>query len=235
MGIKGTDVAKEASDMILSDDNFSTIVYAIKEGRTIYNNIRNFIIYLLSSNIAEVLIIAFAMLVLGPEYLPLTAVQLLWINLVTDGIPATALGLDPSPPDIMKQKPRDPKESLLSRKLLLEVSVIGIIIAIASLSLFVVSLGEGLLKAQTMVFTSLVVFEFVRVYSVRMKSKIPLASNKKLLVAIAASLLIQLVIIYIPATQQIFGTTFLSVFDWIYILATGAVLFIVTWMIGKKL
>src|SRR3989344_5923463 len=157
MGIKGTDVTKEAADMVLKDDNFATIVTAVKEGRVIYDNIRNFILYLLSSNVAEVMIIFFAIVlssVFGLEYaIPLTAIQLLWLNLVTDGLPALALGIDPPAKDIMERRPRDPKEKILSKEMIKHIAISSPIITILVLLSFYFTLPQGLIKAQTIAFT----------------------------------------------------------------------------------
>ncbi|MBI2584168.1 MAG: calcium-translocating P-type ATPase, PMCA-type [Candidatus Aenigmarchaeota archaeon] len=234
MGIKGTDVAKEASDMVLTDDNFSTIVSAVKEGRTIYSNIQNFIEYLLSSNIGEVILVAATILILGPEFLPITAVQLLWINLVTDGLPATALGLDPAPPEIMKRKPKNPQERPLSRSMLRNVFIIGTLIAAATFVLFYANVGD-IAKAQTVAFTSLVVFEMVRVYSVRLKSDLSFSSNKKLLAAVFASLFLQMLVLYTEPLQIAFSTVPLSLIDWGMIIVSAAVLFAFTRVLGKKM
>src|SRR3989344_8833033 len=171
MGIKGTDVTKEAADMVLKDDNFATIVTAVKEGRVIYDNIRNFILYLLSSNVAEVMIIFFAIVlssVFGLQYaIPLTAIQLLWLNLVTDGLPALALGTDPAAKDIMQRKPRDPKEKILSKDMLTSMIVFGVLLTLPTLFIFYITLPEGLIKAQTMAFTTLVILELFRSQTVR--------------------------------------------------------------------
>ncbi|UCC91543.1 MAG: cation-translocating P-type ATPase, partial [Candidatus Aenigmatarchaeota archaeon] len=140
MGIKGTDVAKEASHMILADDDFSNIVRAVEGGRQIYDNIKKFIYYLLSSNISEVLVVLLAMFIFidpsGNSLLPLLAVHLLWINLVTDGPPALALGVDPPSPDVMSRPPRDPKEKILSRGAIRFLAMIGIIMTIGTLGIF---------------------------------------------------------------------------------------------------
>lgn len=156
MGITGTDVTKEASDMILTDDNFATIVNAIEEGRGIYNNIRKFIFYLLSSNTGEILTMFFGIMLPFFFYiipnttdvvyvLPLTAISILWINLVTDGLPATAMSVDPADPDLMERMPRDPKESVVPRKMLIHMILVGITMCIGTLSVF----GYGLFIANS--------------------------------------------------------------------------------------
>lgn len=220
MGIKGTDVAKEASDMVLRDDNFSSIVAAVRGGRGIYDNITKFIQYLLSSNLGEVLVVFIAMLIgftdpaTGAIILPLAAIQLLWINLLTDGLPALALGVDPPSPGIMERRPRDPKEKILNRTMLTDIAIVGIIIAVGTLLLFWLNLPYGGALAATVAFTTVVIFEMVRVQSVRMKFGIGLLSNKKLLIAMAVSIGLQLMIIYTPVFQPIFNTVALGLAEW---------------------
>ncbi len=236
MGIKGTDVAKEASDMILEDDNFSTIVVAVEEGRAIFDNIRKFIQYLLSSNLGEVLVIFIAMLIgftdpaTGAFILPLTAVQLLWINLLTDGPPALALGMDPPSPGIMKRKPRNTKENILSRDMLADILIIGIVICIGTLFIFSINLSEGVPKAMTAAFTIIVMFEMVRIQSVRMKYKIGLFSNMKLIYAMIISISMQVLVVYVPFLQQAFGTVALGLLDWIEIILVSSTILIVMWI-----
>ncbi len=221
MGITGTDVAKEAADMILTDDNFASIVNAVEEGRGIFDNIRKFVNYLLSSNLGEVATILFASLLQMP--LPLTAIQLLWINLITDGLPATALGLDPAAKDIMKRKPRPAKENILSQELRRDVIIFGILIGLGTIVLFWLYQKSPLEKAQTMVFTSLVVFEVVRLYMIRSNYKIGIFSNKWLVLAVIGSLLLQLAAIYTPL-NVIFKTIPLELADWGVIILVSLIL-----------
>ncbi|MFH0836687.1 MAG: cation-translocating P-type ATPase, partial [Candidatus Aenigmatarchaeota archaeon] len=212
----GTEVAKEASDMILADDNFVSIVGAVREGRGIYNNIRKTLAYLLSGNAAEIMIIFFAVL-LGslfglPLPIPLLAVQILWINLVTDGIPALALASDDIENDVMKQSPRNRNDNIFKG---LKKYIIGfpIIMTICMLGLFIWSLGldpANISRAQTLVFTGIVVFEVFAVLSVRnLNGPIgrKIFENGKLMAAIAVSMILQLIIIYSPMANQIFYTT----------------------------
>jgi Ca2+-transporting ATPase len=216
MGIKGTDVAKEASDMILTDDNFTSIVSSVREGRGIYDNINHFIRYLLSSNISEVLIIFLALIFLsspGEALIPLIAVQILWVNLVTDGLPALALGVDPPAKGIMERKPRPPGEKLLNRRSLSFIIWVGIIITAGTLWIFYTEYQIfGLVKAQTMAFTSLVMFEMFNVFNVR--KGLGFFSNRKLLLAVTASIILQVLVIYLPPLQQAFGTVSLGLLDW---------------------
>lgn len=231
MGIKGTDVAKEASDMILADDNFSSIVSAVKSGRGVYDNIIRFIRYLLSSNLAEVLVVFIGLLIFfDPEgiFLPLLAVQILWINLVTDGLPALALGVDPPARGIMARMPRNPKEKLLSREAVSFILWTGLIITVGTLWVFASELPHGLAKAQTMAFTTLVMFEMFNVYNVRsVKGHLGLFTNKKLLLAVGASILLQLLVVYLPPLQEAFGTVALGGMDWVKILLVSATVFVI--------
>lgn len=240
MGIKGTDVAKEASEMILTDDHFSSIVSAVREGRGIYENITKFIRYLLSSNIAEVLVIALALLLFsstGEPLIPLLAVQILWINLITDGLPALALGVDPTLPGIMNRKPRPLTEKLLSRQALTFVFTIGFIITVGVLWVFTSQLENGLEKAQTMAFTTLVVAELFNVFNVRsflQKNGLPLGSNRKLLLAVVSSFILQLVVVYVPPVQEAFSTVPLLLEDWITIFAVGIAVLVI-WTVKGRL
>lgn len=222
MGITGTDVAKEASDMILTDDNFASIVNAVEEGRGIFDNIRKFVNYLLSSNFGEICIILFASLFGLP--LPLTAIQILWVNLVTDGLPATALSKDSYSKEIMKRKPRPAKENILSKELSWDIAIFGGLMGIFSLILFWLYQGSGLMKAQTIVFTSLVLFELVRVQIIRMDYKLKIFSNKWLIAAIALSIFLHILIIYSPAAAW-FKTAPLSLIDWGIIILASLLLF----------
>jgi Ca2+-transporting ATPase len=241
MGIKGTDVAKEASDMILRDDNFSSIVMAVKGGRAIYDNIKKFIQYLLSSNMGEVLVVFLAILIgfTDPSdptkiIIPVTAIQLLWINLLTDGLPALALGVDPPTPNIMERLPRSTRERILSRSMLTDIWIVGVIICIGTLFLFWLNLsagGEGVArKAVTVAFTTIVMFEMVRVQSVRLKYRIGIFSNKKLLLAMAVSILLQLLVIYTPVLQPVFSTTALGLTEWLEIVAVSSTVLVIMWL-----
>ncbi len=219
MGITGTDVAKEASDMILTDDNFASIVNAIEEGRGIYDNLRKFVNYLLSGNIGEVLII-FAGVLMGLP-LPLTAVQILWVNLVTDGLPAVALGVDPIPADAMQRPPRRTTERIMSRGLSLNVLSMGILMCIATLVMFMIGLRESLAAGRTMAFMTLVLLEIVRLHMIRAAYSTPAFSNRWLTAAVVVSLALQLSVIYTPL-GRLFGTVPLGSTQWLYM--AGAVL-----------
>jgi len=220
MGITGTDVAKEASDMVLTDDNFASIVSAIEEGRGIFDNIRKFVNYLLSSNLGEIMLILLASLFGMP--LPLTAIQILWINLVTDGLPAVALGVDPYAKGIMQQKPRQAKENLISKKLGYNIIILGVLIGAATLIIFWLYQNSPLIKAQTMAFSALVVFEIVRLQMIRSDYKLGIFSNKYLVMAVLSSLLLQFIVIYVPFLNNVFNTVPLDLIDWVWIFVASA-------------
>lgn len=230
MGITGTDVAKEASEMILTDDNFSTIVHAVNEGRRIYDNIRKFVRYLLAANLSEVLIVLVATMLNLP--LPLRPIQLLWINLVTDGIPALALGIEPSSVGVMSKKPRDPKEHILSSRLVSSIAVIGLAGMGVTLAAFLLELGESTVsRAQTMAFTTLVVFELFVAMSCRSDShplhKIGFFSNPWLLLSILMSLLLQAMVIYVPLLQEMFLVEALTLGEWGIAIVLSSIFFFV--------
>ena len=168
MGITGTDVAKQTADMVLTDDNFASIVAAIEQGRIIYSNIRKFVYFLLACNVGEILIIFGAMLVGMP--IPLRPVQLLWLNLVSDGAPALALGLEKGDPDIMKHPPRSPTEPVINRDMAIGIGVVGVVDAIAILAVFYLALQRypgHLVAAQTIAFVTLCSSELIRAFTAR--------------------------------------------------------------------
>lgn len=223
MGITGTDVAKDTADMILVDDNFATIVNAVEEGRIIFANIKKFVSFLLSCNIAEVLIVFLSILFGLPA--PLTPIQLLWLNLVTDAFPALALGVEPGEKDIMKQKPRDQKESIISGDL--KQSLILQSIAITAAVLFAYVLGlkyifpGNIAGAHTMVFATLITSELLRSFSVRSTKytlkQLGFTTNKKLIQANLLSFGLLLLVLYIPAVRNLFELEFIT-WQWIIIL-----------------
>jgi Ca2+-transporting ATPase len=223
MGITGTDVAKESADMVLTDDNFASIVAAIEEGRGIYENIRKFVAFLLSANAGEVLIMFIATLAIAdPKFLPFFApVQLLWINLVTDGLPALALGVDPYPTDIMDRPPRNPKEGVLSRDILFLIIVVSAILTVGTLGVFFLELRDGAdaIRARTVAFTTIVFFELFLVFSMRSPRQtiwqIGLFTNTKLIFAVLASMALQVAVIYTPFLHGVFETEPLTPLDWL--------------------
>ncbi|MBI2667398.1 calcium-translocating P-type ATPase, SERCA-type [Candidatus Woesearchaeota archaeon] len=224
MGVNGTDVAKEASDMILVDDHFSSIVNAIEEGRGIYNNIRKFVNYLLSSNFGEILVILIASLLGWP--LPLVAIQLLWINLITDGLPALALGVDPAGKNIMHEKPRKKDIPIIDNEMKFNIFFIGGLIGLATLFLFNKSLVNGLEYARTIAFTSLVVFEIFRLQMVRSRFNTGIFSNKYIVFAVLSSILLQLLVIYTPLSN-LFDTVAINLIDWAYMIGAGIILYLI--------
>lgn len=226
MGIAGTDVAKEASSLVLLDDNFATIKAAIKEGRNIYENIRKFIRYLLASNVGEILVMLFAMILGLP--LPLTAIQILWVNLVTDGLPAMALGLDQPEENVMKRKPRNAKEGIFSRGLGWKIVSRGFLIGCVTLLAFITALKNDpndLEYAQTVAFVTLVLAQLIHVFDCRSENSIfsrnPFG-NMYLVWAVIISLVMALIVVYYPPLQEIFGTIPIQPRDWLLVLALAA-------------
>jgi P-type Ca2+ transporter type 2C len=233
MGITGTDVSKEAADVVLADDNFATIVAAVEEGRAIFANIRKFLRFLLSSNIGEVLTM-FVGVVLGAKIglpregagvaLPLLATQILWINLVTDGAPALALGVDPADDGLMRNPPRPHNEGVITARMWRGIFFVGAVIAVSTLLVLDASLPGGFIEgtgtlpyAQTMAFTTLMLAQLFNVFNARSDEQSAFArlfTNRWLWLSIALSVALQLVVVYVPAMQRAFGTVGLSVIDW---------------------
>lgn len=223
MGITGTDVSKETADMVLTDDNFASIVAAVEEGRIIYANIRKFVFYLLSCNLGEILTIFMATL-LGWD-LPLTAIQLLWLNLLTDGAPALALALEAGEPDIMEQPPHPPDEPVVNRAMTGGIGVQTVAITVATLGAFLLGkrwFPDSLAAAQTMAFATLSTSELLRAYTARSERysvfQIGIWSNKYMQMSIAASIVLLLAVIYVPFLDPIFNTIPLSLREWLTML-----------------
>jgi len=242
MGITGTDVAKETADMVLTDDNYASIVAAVEQGRVIYSNIRKFVFFLLSSNVAEIMIIFLATLVGLPS--PLTAIQLLWLNLITDGAPALALAMEKGDPDIMDQKPRAKNEPIVNRSMGVGIIIQTIVQTCAVLSAFVVGLawhleagsilpsganvlsfvlahdwrGVDVQTAETMAFITLSLAELFRAYTVRSERaslfSIGVFSNKYMQYAVGFSIALLLIVCSVPFLQSIFNTHFMSAREW---------------------
>ncbi|MBI5229084.1 calcium-transporting P-type ATPase, PMR1-type [Candidatus Micrarchaeota archaeon] len=228
MGISGTDVAKEASDMVLADDNFASIVNAVEEGRVIYDNIAKSVRYLLACNIGELLTIFSAMLFYLP--IPLVPIQILWMNLVTDSLPALALGVDPADKEVMKKKPRSQKEEMLGKEVLFSLFFAGLVMCISTLAVYLFYLHYDETKAVTTAFTTLILIQmFIALYS-RSESKSSIEtgffSNKFLLFSVLSAVFLQAAVIYVPFLQQIFKTVPLSVGDWAAVLAVSTGVFI---------
>lgn len=222
MGITGTDVTKEASSMVLLDDNFSTIVAAVEEGRIIYDNIRKFIRYLLSCNIGEVLTMFLASLLYMP--VPLIPIQILWVNLVTDGLPAMALGIDPPDKDIMLKRPRSKKEGVFSEGLGFKILMRGIAIGLGTLSVYALMLYltyNDIQRARTCTFASLVLSQLFFVFECRSEHKSILRINPLtniwLILAVMCSLGLLLMVIYVPFFQPIFDTVALRGIEWVIV------------------
>ncbi len=214
MGIRGTDVAKQASDIVLLDDNYATIRNAVRRGRAIYDNIWTFVAYLLSANAAEVLLVVAASLF---GYLVLPAAQLLWINLLTDGLPALALGSDPGAEDTMTRAPRGGAAGIVDASMIRFVVGAGLLVSAVMLGLLFYTLNGAASMtpyAMTMVFTGFVVFEFGKLYVVRWTRGTPLVSNPWLAAAVALSLGAHLTVLYTPL-GSFFGTVPLGVDDWL--------------------
>ena len=211
MGITGTDVSKEASDMVLLDDNFTTIVSAVEEGRWIYDNIKKFVNFLLSTNLWEVLILFTAGMIGLP--LPLLAIHILWINLVTDGLPALALGVDPINPHIMKRKPEKSNTNIIDKKMAISIVLISLVIAVSVILFFLSWYQIDLEMARTGVLLLLVFLEIMRVQMIRSDYDIGMFSNKRLIGALVLSILLVLVVIYTPLAD-IFQTKPLSGAMW---------------------
>ncbi len=219
MGITGTDVAKETADMVLTDDNYASIVSAVEQGRVIYANIRKFVFYLLSCNLAEIVVIFIAVLAGLPS--PLTAIQLLWLNLITDGAPALALGMEKGDPDTMTRPPRPPDESIINREMRLRIGIQTVAIAAVTLVAYWAGLGlhhEHTLLAGTMAFVTLSFSELLRAFTARSEYypmlKIGLFSNKVMFFAVVSSLLLLLLVIYVPFLQPVFNTVPLTLAHW---------------------
>ncbi len=245
MGIRGTDVSKEASDMVLQDDNFTTIRDAIAEGRGIFDNIRKFVNYLLSANMGEVLVVFIGVLLgslLFPDLfagssqaLVLTPVMLLWINMVTDGLPALALGADPKSEKIMERKPRPKDEPVINLHMWASIITIGILMTIIGLAIFFYSLTEtrSLVRAQTLLFTFLVAVEMIRIQIIRQRYKNTILSNPWLLGAIVLSFLLQLSVIY-TLLNNLFKITPITAKGWSWI-GIGFIAFLVVAIIIEKI
>jgi len=240
MGITGTDVSKEAASVTLTDDNFASIVAAVEEGRAIFGNIKKYLMYLLSANIGEIGLMAGATFMGLP--LPLSAVQILYVNLATDGLPALALAMDPPEADLMRRRPRDPRTGIFSRPVVTLMLVGGVWSTLANLGLFGWALisGRALEEAMAMTFVSLVLIEFLKAYNYRSDRHSVLArpfANKWLNRAILWELMLLSAVVYLPLLQQPFGTFPLAVTDWLVVLmpafTISPVLELAKWMLRR--
>ncbi len=224
MGLSGTEVAKEAADMILTDDNFATIVHAIEEGRVIFGNLRRVVYFLVATNIGEI-VTMIAALVIGMD-LPLTAVMVLWINLVTDGACTIPLGVEPKHWDVLKQPPRDPRESLLTGSLIRRIALLTPLMAAGTLLMFHWARPGGLEYARTVAFTTLAAFQWFQAFNARSHYQsvfsIGVFSNIWLLAGVGAAVLLQVAVVHTPLGQTLFGTTALSAMDWMWIVLASS-------------
>ena len=223
MGITGTDVTKQTADMVLTDDNYASIVAAIEQGRIIYSNIRKFVYFLLACNAGEILIIFGAMLLGMP--IPLRPVQLLWLNLVSDGAPALALGMERGDRDIMKRPPRPPREPVINRDMAIGIAIIAIVDAIAILTAFSLGLQRypgHLEAAQTIAFVTLCTSELIRAFTARSEYhsvlSIGLLSNRWMVWAVSVSFVLVLMVVYVPFLRPFFDTVPLTLDDWLLML-----------------
>jgi Ca2+-transporting ATPase len=251
MGITGTDVAKETADMVLTDDNYASIVSAVEQGRIIYSNIRKFVFFLLSSNVAEIMIIFLATLAGLPA--PLTAIQLLWLNLITDGAPALALAMEKGDPDIMEQKPRKKHEPIVNRPMAIGMVIQTITQTTAVLTAFALGLiwhleagammpqganpiayliahdwrGVDVQTAETMAFVTLSLCELFRAYTVRSEKaslfRIGIFSNKWMQYAVGLSIALLLIVCAVPFLQPIFNTHFLAAREWAIVIGLALI------------
>jgi Ca2+-transporting ATPase len=254
MGITGTDVAKGAADMILTDDNFASIVAAVEEGRSIFANIQRFLRYLLSSNVGEVLVMFLGVVLAGvvglvPEegsavVVPLLATQILWINLLTDSGPALALGVEPADHDVMLRPPRDPRSRVIGGRMWLDIGLVGAVMAAGTLGVMDWALpgglvtgaaaGRGIGHAQTLGFTTLVLYQLFNAFNARFEDRSafhkPFA-NRWLWLAVLGSLGLQVAVVYAPFLQRAFRTVPLAPRDW---LVCAAVASSVLWVVELK-
>jgi P-type Ca2+ transporter type 2C len=243
MGITGTDVSKEASDMVLQDDNFATIVSAVEEGRVVYTNIRRFIKYILGSNIGEVLTIAAAPILLSTGGLPLSPLQILWMNLVTDGLPALALAVEPAEPNVMGRPPHSPTESIFSRGLGFYMIRVGVVLGAVAIALMLWSYqytqgtGGDPERWKTMVFTTLCLSQMGHAMAVRSNSRLTIElnpfSNPFLLLAVSVTSILQLLLIYVEPLRAFFGTHYLNLTELLICLGASTLVFV--WVEMEKL
>jgi Ca2+-transporting ATPase len=228
MGVTGTDVAKEASSMVLLDDNFATIVKAVKEGRRIYDNIRKFIKYLLTTNSGEIWTLFLAPFAGLP--IPLQPIHILWINLLTDGLPALALSAEPEEGNVMKRPPRLPQESLFAQGLGAHAVWVGLLMAGVVLTLQAWAFHSGDSHWQTMVFTTLCFLQLGHVMAIRSERESlftqGIFTNKPLLLSVGATFLLQLATIYVPALNPIFKTEPLTAAELLIVLLLSTIVFI---------
>jgi Ca2+-transporting ATPase len=241
MGITGTDVTKEACDMLLTDDNFASIVAAVEEGRVIYDNIKKYLTFLLSCNVAEILLLGMAGIIGWP--LPLVALQILWVNLTTDGLPALALGVEPGEPDLMRRPPRRPGDAVFGPSGVTALSALSLMIFVGLAPIFYVYWQtEGVPKAQTMTFVTLILFELFFAHSCRSLRFTVLQlgpfGNKWLWFATLGSAAMTLLVLYIPSWARAFHVVPLRWQDWAVALSVSGAGFVLVeagkWVAARR-
>jgi Ca2+-transporting ATPase len=240
MGIKGTDVAKESSVMVLQDDNFATIAEAVKHGRMIYENIEKFTCYLISRNFTEIFLILLGIIFLGFEFLPLLALQILFINTFDEVMPAIALGLDPVRPGIMHKKPRNPDEKILKKRNLILIVSMATFMALAAFSVFIFSNPtENIEKARTLTFATIISMILFVPFAFRSLDRsifeIGILTNKLLIGGVFFTLLLSLSVMYIPFLQGLFELTTLGLLDWTAPMLAAFATFVFAEMIKGRL
>jgi len=221
MGITGTDVTKETADMIITDDNFASIVAAVEEGRVIYSNIRKFVFFLMSCNVGEILIIFLSMIFQWP--IPLLPIHLLWVNLVTDAFPALALGTEQKEPGLMHEPPRNPSEPIINRDMIINIVVQACVMTGAVLGAFYYGWSEyGLEVGRTYAFVTIITCELLRAYTARSERysifKIGIFSNKNMNLATVVSFALLAVVMFIPALREVFNVTEFHIHDWDFVI-----------------
>lgn len=230
MGVAGTEVARNASDMTLADDNFASIVSAVEEGRVIFNNLRRVIFYLLTTNLGEVIALVVSLIVGLP--LPLTAVMILWINLVTDGVSTVPLGLEPNTRDVLSERPRRPGSPIIDAPMLRRIAILAVVIAAGTLLAFWSELeATGIARAQTMAFTTLAAFQWFKAYSARSRRRsvfsIGFFRNRWLNAGVAVAIGLQLLAVHTAVGQNLLGTVGLSLTDWLRVLGVSVIVLMV--------
>ena len=228
MGITGTDVSKQASDMVLSDDNFASIVNAVEEGRVIYSNIVKSVRFLLSCNVGEVLTLFIATMLLDARLLPLLPVQILWMNLVTDGLPALALGMEKAEPGVMERKPRKKNEGIISWRDAPYFLSVGLLMAAGTLALFLLELSQGSTpeKARTIAFTTIILFQLFHALNSRAEKHsvfhLGAFSNRMMLVAVGGALALQIIVVQTPLLEAVFKTEAMTLAEWLLSIAVAS-------------
>jgi Ca2+-transporting ATPase len=240
MGITGTDVTKEACDMVLADDNFATIAAAVEEGRVIYDNIKKYLTFLLSANVAEILLLGMAGFIGWP--LPLVTLQILWVNLTTDGLPALALGVEPPEPDLMRRAPRKAGDAVFGRSVLTVLGSLSLIILAGTVPVFYFYWQtEGVAKAQSMTFVTLILFELFFAHSCRSLRftvlQLGVFGNRWLWLATLSSAALMLAVVYIPGWAEAFHVVPLTGADWAIALSVSFSGFLLVeagkWVVGR--